>query len=55
MKINGQKINLVKIWEHDWDALVNEDNEILEFLKTYEEISPLIPREAFYGGRTETS
>jgi hypothetical protein len=54
MKINGQKINLVEIWEHDWDALVNEDNEILEFLKTYEEISPLIPREAFYGGRTET-
>ena len=54
MKINGQKINLVEIWEHDWDALVNEDNEVLEFLKTYEEISPLIPREAFYGGRTET-
>jgi hypothetical protein len=54
MKINGQKINLVEIWEHDWDALVNEDNEVLEFLKSYEEISPLIPREAFYGGRTET-
>jgi hypothetical protein len=54
MKIDDKRINLVEIWEHSWDEMVNEDEDISEFLETYEEISPLIPRDAFFGGRTET-
>ena len=54
MEINGRRINLVEIWEHSWDEMVKEDEEIGIFLDSYEEISPLIPRDAFFGGRTET-
>jgi hypothetical protein len=38
MKINGQKINLVEIWEHDWDALVKEDDDIIDEIYNREQL-----------------
>jgi len=50
-KINGKKINLIEIWEHDWDQISKEDVEVIDFLDSYEEIEPLHFRDAFFGGK----
>jgi len=34
--------------------MCKENEEVVEFMEKYEDIEPLIPRDAFFGGRTET-
>ena len=51
--INDKKINLVEIWECEWDKKCQDDEFIQNFLSTSDIKSPLSPRDAFFGGRTE--
>ena len=48
---NVQSVNVM--WEHDWNLLKRTDSRVKAFLQCYQEPTPLNPREAFYGGRTE--
>lgn len=41
------------MWESDFDCAVESTEEIKSFVENLEIISPLEPRDAFYGGRTE--
>ena len=52
-QINNEKVNLVEIWEHEWDSMCKEDPEVKEYILKNEIKCPLSPREAFFGGRTE--
>ena len=51
--IDGKSINLIEIWEHTWDKMCIEDEEVIEFVSCYEDVGRLEPRNAFFGGRTE--
>ena len=42
------------IWECEWERLVRESPELQQFVSKLEIEKPLDPREAFFGGRTET-
>ena len=48
---NGYKY--VCKWECDFRREIDESTELKTFIQTLEFVSPLEPREAFYGGRTE--
>lgn len=41
------------MWESDFDRAVESAEEMKSFIENLEMISPLEPRDAFYGGRTE--
>ena len=43
-----------EMWECQWNRLIKDDAEVSEFMENFEAISPLNPRDAFMGGRTET-
>ena len=51
---NGCVVKLVTIWEHVWDSMVKNVDNVKEFLKTFEVVERIIPRDAFFGGRTES-
>ena len=40
------------IWECEWKKLVEEKEEIKRTVNALETVEPLVPREAFFGGRT---
>lgn len=41
-----------EMWECDWEREIKTNVELQTFLKTFEIIPPLEPRDAFFGGRT---
>ncbi|XP_053392045.1 uncharacterized protein LOC128554759 [Mercenaria mercenaria] len=41
------------IWESDFDKLLKEDQHMKTFVDQLDIVTPLEPRDAFYGGRTE--
>ena len=41
-----------EMWECHWKTLVQEDEEVKRFVSGLERVDPLVPREAFFGGRT---
>lgn len=43
----------LQMWESDFDRAVESTEEMKSFVENLEIISPLEPRDAFYGGRTE--
>ncbi len=43
----------VSIWESDFDTQMIENNEMATYIHNLEMVTPLKPRDAFYGGRTE--
>ena len=47
----GKKI--VYIWEIDWDRLAKDNEDIERIVKNFPVVEPLLPGEAFYGGRTD--
>ena len=47
----GYKV--IEIWEHQWDQQVQTNEEVKNFLASFELVKPLEPRDAFFGGRTE--
>ena len=44
--------NLQIMWECDWDREVKSNEDLKQFLASYETVEPLNPRDAFFGGRT---
>ena len=47
--------SLIIIWECEWDKQVKTDPELQAFLADLELVAPLEPRDAFFGGRTNTA
>jgi len=52
IKKNMPNYRLVEIWEHEWDEMVKNNLELKTFLSHNDIVSPLNPREALFGGRT---
>ena len=52
-KLENLDRNIVYIWEHDWKKIVKEDKEAQDTIREIEIDQPLLPGDAFYGGRTE--
>lgn len=50
--LHEQGYDLDIIWECEWDRLAAQDESLKGFLNTLEITSPLNPREAFFGRRT---
>ena len=49
----AQEVKKVKyIWECEWKKLVEDNEEIKRTVNALETVEPLVPREAFFGGRT---
>ena len=49
----AKEVKTVKsIWECRWKKLVEENEEIKRVVSQLERVDPLVPREAFFGGRT---
>ena len=44
---------VVEKWECEWEAQKREDPELRLWAETLDLVTPLDPREAFFGGRTE--
>ena len=42
-----------EMWECDWSQLKKDNTKVKTFVEQLELVSPLNPRDAFYGGRTE--
>ena len=40
------------MWECEWQLIIQSDNHLKEFVETLDIVTPLNPREAFFGGRT---
>ena len=40
------------IWECQWKTMVEEDEEVKRVVRGLERVDPLVPRDAFFGGRT---
>ena len=43
---------VIEMWECQWDRLVDREPAISQFLRSFDLVPPLEPREAFFGGRT---
>jgi len=43
---------VIEMWECQWDRLVDNDSDVSQFLRSFDLVPPLEPREAFFGGRT---
>ena len=43
---------VIEIWECQWDRLVDNEPAVSQFLRSFDLVPPLEPREAFFGGRT---
>lgn len=41
-----------EMWECEWQRIIQSDNHLKEFVETLDIVTPLNPREAFFGGRT---
>jgi len=50
---NGKKIQLIDIWECEFDRMCREDVELKKFLNDFDMKLPLNVRESFFGGRVE--
>ena len=44
----------MELWECEWDHLVATDEAVQRFLRSFDLVPPLKPRDAFFGGRTGT-
>ena len=51
-QIRAQGYGLVYIWECDWNRQVQTQADLKTFLSSLEWTTPLQPRDAFFGGRT---
>ena len=43
---------VIEMWECEWDRLVDNEPAMSQFLRSFDLVAPLEPREAFFGGRT---
>ena len=43
---------VIEMWECEWDQLVDTNEGVQRFLRSFDLVAPLEPREAFFGDRT---
>ena len=43
---------VIELWECEWGRLVDNEPAVSQFLRSFDLVPPLEPREAFFGGRT---
>ena len=43
---------VIEMWECEWDRLVDNEPAVSQFLRSFDLVAPLEPREAFFGSRT---
>ena len=43
---------VIEMWECQWDRLVDNEPDVSQFLRSFDLVPPLEPREVFFGGRT---
>ena len=49
----SERVNaVIEMWECEWDRLVDIEPAVSQFLRSFDLVPPLEPREAFIGGRT---
>ena len=48
----AQGYNVVVMWQCEWEQLKKEDDNLQSLVKSFDLVSRLKPRDAFYGGRT---
>ena len=41
-----------EMWECEWNRMIQADSQLKQFIYTLDVATPLNPREAFFGGRT---
>ena len=46
------RVQRSNMWECDWDPEVKSNEDLKQFLASYEMVEPLDPRDAFFGERT---
>lgn len=54
-KLIAAGMSLVVIWECEWDRQIKTNPELQVFLQNLSIVSPLEPRDAFFGGRTNAA
>ncbi len=52
LKNSCPDFEIIEIWEHSWDSQCKENQNLINFLKNYEDTIPIEPRDSLYGGRT---
>ena len=53
IKRKMHRYKFVELWEHDWDRMVKEDENLKKWILEQEIKDALDPRDALFGGRTE--
>ena len=43
---------VIEMWEWQWDRLVDNEPAVSQFLRSFDLVPPLEPREAYFGGPT---
>lgn len=52
IQLNELGYRVCEMWECEWNRMKNSDAQIKQFVNKLEIVTPLDPREAFFGGRT---
>ena len=50
--LRAEGYTVQSMWECQWKFLKGDDDMVKEFMRTWETVTPLNPRDAFFGGRT---
>ena len=53
-RLKDQGFKVISIWECQFDKQIKESKDTKEFVDQLNIVTPLEPRDAFYGGRTES-
>ena len=51
--IESEGFEYISMWECDFTQQLSENKDLKRFVDTLDIVSPIEPRDAFYGGRTE--
>ena len=51
-RLREQGYTVKEMWECQWKRLVEEDASVKSYVERLERVDPLVPRDAFFGGRT---
>ena len=52
MALLKEGYKIMELWECEWDHQVETNEAVQQFLKSFDLVPPLEPRDAFFGGRT---
>lgn len=51
-KLKNKGMRVVEMWEHEFKKLKKENSSLINFLESHEMQDRLVPRDSFFGGRT---